>query len=73
MAPTLTRRQVLGRPGAVLADGGIAGTWRPRKAGSTLTVAVDLWAPVPRDALTAAAERLAAFRGVRLEEVTGAP
>jgi hypothetical protein len=60
---------VLGRPGAVLADGEVAGTWRPRKAGSSLTVAVTLWAPVPRDALTEAAERLAAFRGVVLKDV----
>jgi hypothetical protein len=60
---------VLGRPGAVLADGEIAGTWRPRKAGSSLTVAVELWAPVPREAVTEAAERLAAFRGVLLKDV----
>jgi hypothetical protein len=60
---------VLGRPGAVLADGEVAGTWRPRKAGSTLTVTVELWQPVPREAVTAAAERLAAFRGVVLKDV----
>jgi hypothetical protein len=60
---------VLGRPGAVLVDGEIAGTWRPRKAGSSLTVAVELWAPVPREAVTEAAERLAAFRGVLLKDV----
>src|SRR5918998_1185138 len=60
---------VLGRPGAVLADGDLAGTWRPRKAGSSLTVTVELWAPVPRDAVTGAAEQLAAFRGVALKAV----
>ena len=60
---------VLGRPGEVLADGEVAGTWRPRKAGSTLTVAVELWTPVPREAVTEAAERLAAFRGVVLKDV----
>ena len=60
---------VLGRPGAVLADGEVAGTWRPRKAGASLTVAVELWAPVPREAVTGADERLAAFRGVSLKDV----
>ena len=60
---------VLGRPGAVLADGEVAGTWRPRKTGSSLTVAVELWAPVPREVVTEAAERLAAFRGVLLKDV----
>ncbi|MDP9427615.1 MAG: winged helix DNA-binding domain-containing protein [Actinomycetota bacterium] len=60
---------VLGRPGAVLADGDIAGTWRPRKSGASLTVTVELWTPVPREAVRAAAERLAAFRGVPLRDV----
>jgi hypothetical protein len=59
----------LGRPGAVLAEGEVAGTWRPRKAGSSLTVTVELWRPVPREAVTAAAERLAAFRGIALKAV----
>ena len=60
---------VLGRPGAVLADGEVAGTWRPRKAGSSLTVTVKLWQPVTREGVTAAAERLAGFRGVTLKDV----
>ncbi|MBM7806734.1 hypothetical protein JOD57_002571 [Geodermatophilus bullaregiensis] len=62
----------LGRPGAVLADGGLAGLWRPRKAGSSLRVAVEPWTPLPpavRDAIGEQAERLAAFRGVRLAAV----
>ena len=49
--------------------GEVAGTWRPRKTGSSLAVAVELWSPVPHEALTAAAERLAAFRGVVLKDV----
>ncbi len=40
--------RTLGRPGAVLADGEIVGTWRPRKSGSALTVAVDLWSSPTR-------------------------
>lgn len=63
---------VLGRPGAVLAGGEIAGTWRPRQSGRKLTVAVELWAPAParvRTAITEQAERLAAFRGVTLSGV----
>ncbi|WP_029430588.1 winged helix DNA-binding domain-containing protein [Blastococcus sp. URHD0036] len=63
---------VLGRPGAVLSGGAIAGVWRPRKAGSSLTVAVELWIPATaslRSAVEEQAERLAAFRGVRLKAV----
>jgi len=56
---------VLGRPGAVLADGEVVGTWRPRTSGRRLTVLTDPWAPWD-DALTGAvaeqAERLRAFR-----------
>ena len=59
----------LGRPGAVLAEGDVAGTWRPRKVGSSLTVVVELWRPLTREAVTEAAERLAAFRGVALKAV----
>jgi hypothetical protein len=58
--------RTLGRPGGVLVDGDLAGTWRARKAGEALTVSVDLWARIGRDALAEQAERLAAFRGLRL-------
>jgi Winged helix DNA-binding domain len=60
---------VLGRPGAVLVDGEIAGTWRPRKSGSKLTVQVDLWRDVPRGEVEEQAARLAAFRGLTLAGV----
>ena len=40
---------VLGRPGGVLVDGEIVGTWRARKAGAALTVSVELWAPADRE------------------------
>ncbi|WP_138758963.1 winged helix DNA-binding domain-containing protein [Modestobacter altitudinis] len=65
--------RTLGRPGAVLVDGEVAGTWRPRKRGAQLTVQVEPWSPVPRTALEEQAARLAAVRGCRLAgvEVSG--
>ncbi|MGK5441076.1 winged helix DNA-binding domain-containing protein [Micromonospora sp. URMC 105] len=63
---------VLGRPGAVLADGELVGTWRPRKSGRTFTVAVQPWQKLSasrRKAVVAQAERLAAYRGVPLTGV----
>lgn len=60
---------VLGRPGAVLVGGEIAGLWRPRKSGKKFTVAVEPWRGLEapeRKAVEAEAEKLAAFRGVRL-------
>jgi hypothetical protein len=61
----------LGRPGAVLADGAVVGTWRPRRSGSRLTVTVELWeaAATTRTGIGEQAERLAAFRGLRLAAV----
>lgn len=61
---------VLGRPGAVLTDGEIAGAWRARKAGGGVTVTVQLWTAADRTALDEQAERLARFRGLRLLGVT---
>lgn len=58
---------VLGRPGVVLADGAVAGTWRPRKAGAAMRIAVELWQPV--QGVEEQAARLAAVRGVRLAGV----
>jgi hypothetical protein len=65
--------RTLGRPGGVLVDGEVVGTWRPRKAGRRLTVQVELWSAVPRAALEEQAARLAAVRGSRLAgvEVSG--
>jgi hypothetical protein len=62
---------VLGRPGAVLVDGDLAGLWRPRKAGPKLRIQLELWSPVPRKRLEPEGERLAAFRGVRFDGFTG--
>ncbi|MEU5725573.1 winged helix DNA-binding domain-containing protein [Micromonospora sp. NPDC047738] len=63
---------VLGRPGAVVANGEIAGTWRPRQSGKKLTVQVQLWSSVPartRAAIAEQADRLAAHRQVQLAKV----
>ncbi len=66
----------LGRPGGVLVDGEVVGTWRPRKSGKRLSLQVALWDPVPpaaREAVDEQAERLAAYRRLALArvEVTG--
>lgn len=63
---------VLGRPGAVLVDGEIAGMWRPRKTGKNLKVLIELWtrpSPAIRNAVREQAERLAAFRRLSLSGV----
>jgi hypothetical protein len=63
---------VLGRPGAVLIDGEIAGLWRPRKTSSRFRVQVELWAwasPSARKAIGHQAERLAANRQVSLSGI----
>ncbi|MGY1841195.1 MULTISPECIES: winged helix DNA-binding domain-containing protein [unclassified Modestobacter] len=63
---------VLGRPGAVLVDGEVAGVWRPRSTGRRLTVQVQPWQPLPpaaRHTLTEEAERLAACRGLALAAI----
>lgn len=62
----------IGRPGGILVDGEVAGWWRPRKAGTKLTVQAELWARQSnklRSRVTEAGERLAAFRGLDLKAV----
>lgn len=66
---------VLGRPGGILVDGEVAGMWRPRKAGATLRVQVELWVRSSaglRDRIGEQAQRLAAHRGLRLAGVDDA-
>jgi hypothetical protein len=63
---------VIGRPGAVLIDGELAGSWRPRKSGNAFTVAVRPWRKMPaaaRKSITEQAENLAAYRGITLTGV----
>ena len=66
----------LGRPGGVLVDGAVVGTWRARRAGPGVAVAVEPWeAPTARAraALEAEAERLAAHRHLPLAGVDTGP
>ncbi|MBE9375407.1 AlkZ family DNA glycosylase [Saccharopolyspora sp. HNM0983] len=71
--------KAVGEPGTVLADGRIAGLWRPKKSGRTLALTVTPFGPLPaehRAALQGEAEQVAALRGassVRLafEDPTG--
>jgi hypothetical protein len=59
--------KILGNPGALLADGDIAGTWRAKMAGrKTLELTVTPFEPLPsqlRRAVTEEAERIATARG----------
>ena len=65
--------RTLGRPGAIVADGDVIGTWRPKSSGKRLTVRIDPWVRLTaadRAAIDEQAERLAAHRGVTLPGVT---
>ena len=67
----------VGEPGTVLADGVIAGIWRPRTSGRTLTLTVTTFrspSAALRERLRAEAEHMAALRGassVRIEFENG--
>ena len=55
---------VLGRPGAVLVDGEVAGTWRPTTKGGRLTLAITRWHPFDRTVVEDQAEAMATARGL---------
>jgi hypothetical protein len=62
----------LGRPGGVLAGGEVAGSWRARRSGRSVTVTAELWAPATPDlraAIEEQSQRLAGFRNARLASV----
>jgi hypothetical protein len=66
---------VLGRPGVLLAEGEVAGTWRPKSSGTKLTLAVEPFAKLPAavwEDVEAEAERVAAARGYDKVAVTRA-
>lgn len=67
---------VLGRPGAVVADGRLVAAWRPTTKGTAFTLRLDPWEPLSpplRAALEVEAERLAAFRGLSLAAIADEP
>jgi hypothetical protein len=79
LVPDAARRKdlwrTLGRPGAVVVDGEVLATWRPKTSGDQLTVTVDLWRrPTTRERskVDEEAERLASFRGMDLKAVSTA-
>lgn len=58
---------VLGRPGALLVDGEVAGTWRTKASGRKLTLTVEALGPLPSPVwkqIDLEAERVAQVRGV---------
>jgi hypothetical protein len=65
--------RTIGRPGAVLADGEVVGSWRARKAGRSLDLTMEPFGTVPsrlRGGIEAQAERLAAHRGLVLRSLS---
>jgi hypothetical protein len=57
---------VLGRPGVLLVAGDVAGVWRPKSSGRTLTLQVETFAPLPEHVwadVDEEAQRVAAARG----------
>ena len=75
LVPDPAHRKVLwpalGRPGAVMVDGELVGTWRPRASGRSLRVQVDRWVPWDRDLATAVEQQSARLAGHRGAEPAG--
>ncbi|GAA4927330.1 winged helix DNA-binding protein [Actinomycetospora succinea] len=66
--------KIIGNPGALLADGEIVGTWRPKASGRKLTLEIAPVVPLAPDVrarLDDEAERVAAARGLTLAGLTG--
>lgn len=76
LVPDVGRRKdlwrTLGRPGAIVADGDVIGTWRPRASGRRLTVRIETWRRLRSgegDLVDAEAQQLARHRDVELAAV----
>ncbi|MET0325575.1 MAG: crosslink repair DNA glycosylase YcaQ family protein, partial [Ilumatobacteraceae bacterium] len=76
LVPQAERRKdlwrTLGRPGAIVVDGEVLGTWRPRTTGRRLSLTIDPWRRLRRGEsalIDEQAARLAAHRGVTLSGV----
>ncbi|MEU1986171.1 winged helix DNA-binding domain-containing protein [Nocardia sp. NPDC019395] len=64
--------KTVGAPGAVLADGAIAGIWRPRKSGRTLTLTISPFRSLNaqlREQLREEADHIAGLRGASTARV----
>ncbi|WP_246011326.1 winged helix DNA-binding domain-containing protein [Nocardia mexicana] len=64
--------KTVGEPGAVLADGEIAGIWRPRKSGRTLTLTITSFRPLTagvRKRVRQEADHVAELRGASAARV----
>jgi hypothetical protein len=67
--------RVIGRPGGLLVDGEVVGSWRANKKGQAITVTITPWSKLTKVAhqrAEAAAADLAAFRELDLAEVAWA-
>ena len=66
---------VLGRPGVLLVDGEVLGTWRTKSSGAKLVITVDSFAPLPPatwDAIEDEAQRVGTVRGAARVDVVRA-
>ncbi len=68
--------KTVGAPGAVLVDGEVIGTWRPRTRSRALTIAVETFAPLQahqRQHIEDEAEQIAELRGAAAVDVVLTP
>lgn len=61
----------LGRPGAVVVDGEVVGTWRPKSAGARLTITWEPWARLTKAQVAQAEHEAGELAEVRGQELAG--